>query len=371
MEYHVFECCRTINGFNRSVIYDLGRKEFNFVPNALANFLQNDCLVLNEQTTAPETNEYLEFLLRKEYVYEAESAYLQQGFSKLNLEWDCPSHIENTIISLRKDKEHSELLSSSIDCLKGLNCFHVQLRMVGSFNQDNIVSLIKQFEYSSVNTIELLFEYNGCDMEFLKTLCEDFLRIQTVVVYNAPERKVRNFGTDSLGNIVLVQIGLDELLQSGVQDYQFAVNMPMFTEAQQHHTYFNRKLYIGSNGELKNAPECEESFGNINNLSDATQLKELVATPAFQQYWFVRKDECDVCKDCEFRYMCTDNRLPHQRTDGSWYHKQECNYNPYISKWKGEEGYRTLAESGIVSNADGFSIDTEKVAALNTSLWGE
>ena len=38
---------------------------------------------------------------------------------------------------------------------------------------------------------------------------------------------------------------------------------------------------------------------------------------------------------------------------------------------KGEEGYRTLAECGVVSNAEGFSIDHERIAAINAELWGE
>jgi radical SAM protein with 4Fe4S-binding SPASM domain len=145
----------------------------------------------------------------------------------------------------------------------------------------------------------------------------------------------------------------------------------LFSESQAHHTYFNRKLYIGPNGEIKNAPECPETFGYIQDLESPEQLKAIVQTPEFQKYWFVHKEITDVCKDCEFRHMCVDNRLPHQRTENEWYHKTECNYNPYIAKWQGEEGYRTLAECGVISNENGFSIDHEKIAEINKELWGE
>lgn len=148
-------------------------------------------------------------------------------------------------------------------------------------------------------------------------------------------------------------------------------NLQLFTESQTHHTYFNRKMYIGAKGEIKNAPECEEEFGNINDLGSVEDLKQIIAIPEFQKYWFVHKELCDVCKDCEFRHMCVDNRLPYQRKDGSWYHKTECNYNPYICKWKDEEGYRTLEECGVVSNEKGFSINHEKITAINKTLWEE
>ncbi len=155
------------------------------------------------------------------------------------------------------------------------------------------------------------------------------------------------------------------------QKFYFNINITLFTESQAHHTYFNRKLYIGPNGEIKNAPECEEEFGFIQDLESPDQLKEIIQTPAFQKYWFVHKEITDVCKDCEFRHMCVDNRLPYQRAKNEWYHKTECNYNPYIAKWKGEEGYRTLAECGVISNHEGFTINHEKIAAINEELWGE
>ncbi len=69
--------------------------------------------------------------------------------------------------------------------------------------------------------------------------------------------------------------------------------------------------------------------------------------------------------------MCVDNRLPYQRKDGSWYHKTECNYNPYICKWKDEEGYQAFEEIGVISNENGFSINHEKIAAINKILWEE
>jgi hypothetical protein len=59
--------------------------------------------------------------------------------------------------------------------------------------------------------------------------------------------------------------------------------------------------------------------------------------------------------------MCVDNRIPKQTKVGSWYYETECNYNPYISKWKGEGGYKTLIECGIVSNENGFKINHKKL----------
>ena len=69
--------------------------------------------------------------------------------------------------------------------------------------------------------------------------------------------------------------------------------------------------------------------------------------------------------------MCVDNRLPYQRKNGNWYHKKECNYNPYISKWKGEEGYHTIEACGVITNENGYYRDDERIASINKGLWSE
>ena len=64
---------------------------------------------------------------------------------------------------------------------------------------------------------------------------------------------------------------------------------------------------------------------------------------------------------------CIDNRTPYQRSEKEWYHKEPCNYNPYLAKWEHEEGFVSLADCGVVSNAEGFSIDHNRVGVLQNS----
>ncbi|MFC5044265.1 hypothetical protein ACFSTE_12785 [Aquimarina hainanensis] len=143
----------------------------------------------------------------------------------------------------------------------------------------------------------------------------------------------------------------------------------LVSESKEYHTYFNRKLYISSSCQVKNAPESTEEFADI-RLIDCKELKTIVQSIAFQKYWRVTKDNCDVCSDCEFRNICVDRRIPKQREE-RWYHEKECNYNPYINKWKGETGYVSLQTTGIISSAKTFRIDSDNVAYLNRILWEE
>jgi len=151
-------------------------------------------------------------------------------------------------------------------------------------------------------------------------------------------------------------------------DNGLSINKLLFSETKNYNSYFNRKLFIGEHGEIKCSPESEENFGQIETMY---QLLDIVLIEDFQKYWKVSKDMCDVCKDCEFRRMCVDNRIPHKRNDGSYYFVQECNYNPYIAKWKNEDGYVSLAVSGVDVSSEKLNIDHDRIATINKRIWGD
>ncbi|PKH50528.1 hypothetical protein CXF68_07385 [Tenacibaculum sp. Bg11-29] len=134
------------------------------------------------------------------------------------------------------------------------------------------------------------------------------------------------------------------------------LNYPLFIESHSYHNYFNKKIHITFNGEIKNTPESPESFANLKEKDFTEKISKAIISKKFQKYWKVHKDICDVCKNCEFRYMCVDNRIPQQRKLNEWYHKTECNYNPFIAKWKKEKGYKSLEKTGVISNHNKFFI---------------
>lgn len=77
----------------------------------------------------------------------------------------------------------------------------------------------------------------------------------------------------------------------------------------------------------------QQNFGNIKD----TTLEEALNHPDFKKYWNVNKDMIEVCKDCEFRHICTDCRAYTERThfDGEIDLSKplKCGYNPYTNEW--------------------------------------
>ncbi|MDR1348812.1 MAG: SPASM domain-containing protein [Prevotellaceae bacterium] len=125
-----------------------------------------------------------------------------------------------------------------------------------------------------------------------------------------------------------------------VDKYYFTQNIFHITEALHHNTYLHKKLFIDKSGNIKNCPFSETVFGNI--LND--DVEKIITTSSFKKYWNIKKDDIEVCKDCEFRYVCTDCRVFIKESSNIYSQPANCNYNPYIAKWKGEEGYITVEE---------------------------
>lgn len=72
-----------------------------------------------------------------------------------------------------------------------------------------------------------------------------------------------------------------------------------------------------------------QSFGNIKD----TTLQEALDHPDFKKYWNVTKDQIEVCKDCEFRYICTDCRAYIENPEDMYSKPLKCGYNPYTAEW--------------------------------------
>lgn len=89
-------------------------------------------------------------------------------------------------------------------------------------------------------------------------------------------------------------------------------------------------MYVDAEGNIGNAPAIPEFLGNIRQ----DRLLEIVQKEAFQTYWNITKDQCEVCKDCEHRYSCIDSRGPvKQIKESTYYFKEACNYDPYTNEW--------------------------------------
>jgi len=283
----------------------------------------------------------------------------------MDYDWRAPAQITNAVVDIDRQSVWGP---SHVRVLCAVQCHYVQFRILERLEYSWVVDILNSFDRSHVDHIQLLLPASYADdREWMQSLLDQHPRLNSIRVYGVPQTGER-YSDAIMRPIIWMGSSLDEY---GPAKERMVITMTLFCESQSRHNYFNRKLHIAKDGAIGNAPETSGRFGNMNDIRDGQEMIAIVERPEFQTYWRVSKEMIDVCKECEFRFMCMDNRIPQPRASETWFHEKECPYNPYICKWKGEEGYRTLAECGVVSNAEGFSIDHERIAAINTELWGE
>jgi len=169
-------------------------------------------------------------------------------------------------------------------------------------------------------------------------LLADQPEVHSIILYKAEKQGFYSYYDT---NIVFLTISHSENRGPESMD-DMVVNIPYYSESNLHNPYFNGKVYIRNN-------RVEDYLGNsyetIEAFLDAMQ----------DSVWKISKRHIDVCQHCEFRRVCFDGRVPLQRNNTEWYYSTECSYNPYVGKWKGEYGYQSLEELGVISNENEFT----------------
>ena len=253
------------------------------------------------------------------------------NFPELALDWDYPGMISNAIIDINNESpafDYQDIFTQ----LSKLGCTALQLRLFDKVELDTLNSMMEQLNNSVFEYVELIVQYTpSFNEENLINLFKKNLRIRNIIVVDAPKDE-EVFFEDSAENISILYSteSVQDKHACGVinPDY-FDVNIGLFTEAQKHNTCLNRKIAIDTDGSIKNCPSLPQSYGNIQD----TALKDIAKQDTFQKYWNINKDQIEVCKDCEFRYICTDCRAYIENDNNILSKPKKCSYDPYKAEW--------------------------------------
>ncbi len=115
-----------------------------------------------------------------------------------------------------------------------------------------------------------------------------------------------------------------------IAEENMSVNVMEFFFNQEYNPCWGSKIAIDSNGDIKACMWSGKIFGNVRE----TSISNLIFTHKFDEFWKITKDEIEVCKDCEFRYSCSDCRVIAEKESGSLHSKTLfCSYCPDTGEW--------------------------------------
>ena len=333
----VFACCIPVLGATRAMICDIQRQAYHFIPDSMFEVLsQHKGKTLGQIKAAYNQEydeiieEYFDFLVQKEYVFFSDTPEL---FPEMDMRWEEPVKITNAIIDLDNNSPAYDFINI-FEQLEALGCEHIQLRSFTDRPLSFFENILKCADRKRIISIDLIIKYQAAfSKRLLFDFCNQYPRVFSITAHSAAVDETLHISEQGMGHIFLVSQQIDSEAHCGMISTDFfTINIKSFTEALAHNSCLNRKISIDKNGEIKNCPSMSQSFGNIKN----TTLTEALAHPDFKQYWNINKDQIEVCKDCEFRYICTDCRAYVEDPNNKYSKPAKCGYDPYTATWAKE-----------------------------------
>jgi len=337
-----------VKGASRSAIYDLSRNGYAYIPNILFEILSDNTKTISQliniygQENEKYIIDYFEFLIDKNFLFFSNTP---ENFPRIDWNTDTPSIITNAIIDVDVSMSLSIYYKSFIiELSEKFGCKYFQIRIYDEIDLNSLEELLSFFSESRVLSIEIILKYSQLiDYDKLRQILKDCPRI-TKLIYHSVDKDLALNKKSLLQDIYPVFFSktmINSCIHCGViSNNYFSIDINTFSESKNYNSCLNKKISIDNMGNIKNCPSMKDSFGNIKN----TCISDVIEDKKFINLWSISKDKIDVCKDCEFRYMCTDCRAYLKDMENLFSQPSKCAYNPYISKWENEQEYISVEE---------------------------
>lgn len=335
--FNIFSNILITKGASRILVSDLQRNTSELLPLELYDLIEElktnsiENVFNNYDVESTEViKEYLDFLLKKEYGFISQNDW-DKNFPPLSYDYQDYNILSNLFMELDDTSILYEIKSS----VEILEIKHLVIYCKRSLSMNELLEIDHAFENSTLEGIEIFSQFQSLiDDAFVQNLHASTTRIYNLVFYNC---KKIPFKVKDIFRFTVNFTGQDLKISSCGKvnlDY-FNTNLPKVLEAVNHNSCLHKKISIDFEGNIKNCPSMSHSFGNIKD----TSLEEALEHSDFKKYWNLTKDDVEVCKDCEFRYICTDCRAYTERNhfnqDGLDISKPlKCGYNPYTAQWE-------------------------------------
>ncbi len=320
----LFSCIRLVKGFTNSLMIDLQTERMLLIDNELYEFLSKSVKLNNKyKSNTIEINNIISFFTENNWGFITDSP---ESFPDINLNFEFPAIISNMIIDINN---FAEVYSYNIiTSLNNLIVNTIQFRIFCKYTFDDINKLIEIYSKSNVNSFEIVLTYiKEFTQEQLENLLQINVRLFKIFVTNAQKLETIEYKSKI---IKFINYSFNSCKSCGnINQLNFHGNMFSFTEALNHNSCLFAKMSIDENGDIKNCPSMNYSYGNIRNV----KLENVLNEPNFKTLWGITKDKINVCKDCEFRYVCTDCRAYLEDPSNIFSKPLKCGYNPYTAEW--------------------------------------
>lgn len=339
--FKLFSCCKITKGYSRAIVSDLQRIQNWLIPSDAVRILEmldsemksiQDVILFYGTDNKDAIFEYLDYFIENDLGFYCELKDFE-FFLNSNENFELPNKIHNAVLeNFEFDLDKLELI---LNQLHKLGCDFLYCQFYCTINLEQIKQMNAIMQKLKFISFELTINFDSLNfnqiIEFFK---RNENKLSGLTYFNAPFQKTFKFGIMGLFEINYIEKNLSDFRNCGIINTKyFLPYQDNYLESINHNSCLHKKISIDKDGYIRNCPSMPQHFGNIKD----TSLEEALNHPDFKKYWNVTKDMIDVCKDCEFRHICTDCRAYTERThfeeDIDLSKPLKCGYNPYTNEW--------------------------------------
>ena len=329
--FKLYANCLPVKGARRSSICDLQKHRMRLIPNDLF-YILTDLAGLPTTEIKRRFNGNCDEVIDDYFAMLTEEAYgfwcdEPERFPKLDLTWQRPETITNAIIDVDRSSKHD--YHSLFSQLDELGCQALQIRAYDELTLADLEEILTHCQRHRLRHVDLVIKYQPeLTAETLSAFCIDHQVISRITIHSSPQKS--RLRADPFSTVIdYHKFPVTPSSCGVVSPRLFTLTVGHFTEAQNFNTCLNRKIGIAADGEIKACPAMGHSFGNAGRI----KLKSVVDDPQLVQIGAITKDKVAVCRDCEFRYVCTDCRAYTQNAGDPYSKPAKCTYDPYTATW--------------------------------------
>lgn len=325
--FNLFSYCIPVRGCNRGVVCDLIRNMIQPVSLSVMDYLSatEPYLTLEEwsKDRTPleirEVNEQINHLFQSEFGYFSNHPILPRQFS-LDAS-DDESQITNAIVDLDVFSTHT--LIELVPQLKELGCKALEVRIFYSLSFESLQELLHPLIDSGFEYIEVLVEHHPeTKNDAYEILQHQIPGLRKITVSRANENTI--YHRDSFILMYTTELIRNEAKCGVTGELYCVANVQLYQESLKHNNCLYKKISVDKYGYIKNCPSMNQSFGEVHS----TRLMDALNHSKFRDYWHITKDQINVCKQCELRYVCQDCRAYRMDMDDIYSKPMKCRYNP-------------------------------------------
>lgn len=199
------------------------------------------------------------------------------------------------------------------------------MRTYDDFSIEKIETILSYFENTRLRSAELYLKNSNIVPEsYYEDLIIKYPILESVVVHSALHNTTKNIATSKL--TYTKQCISSENCCGNISREEFKINLPFYLQGLKSNTCLYKKVSIKGDGSIVNCPSLKKKYGNIIDNS----IEYVIDSQDFKELWNINKNQIKVCKDCEFRYICSDCRA---FLENKYDKPKKCSYNPYTNDY--------------------------------------